>query len=203
MAHVTVTPAEFVLVPFDPERIAALVTEVADLVGLPEDVEVRVHVDEQTALGHSEVTSYDPISIRVESGAFEDAKAPRHLSERNVRSLVARHLLRARDRRDPAFAEAPADADLDPALDVAWDVYIVGRCARLGLPVQKPRRQYHFRIRHGFTDAADAAFEQLWTAEGMTWSGIEALCVRLGSLDRAGIVKKVRAAAGGGKPTRV
>ena len=40
---------------------------------------------------------------------------------------------------------------------------------------QRQRRLYHFRNRHGFTDAADAAFERLWTAEGLTWADIAAI----------------------------
>ena len=37
------------------------------------------------------------------------------------------------------------------------------------------RRLYHFRNRHGFTDAADAAFQRLWEAESLTWDEIDAL----------------------------
>jgi hypothetical protein len=58
----------------------------------------------------------------------------------------------------------------------AWDAFAVGRAERAGLPVQKARRQYHFRNRHGFSDVADAAFERLWNAESVTWADIEAVC---------------------------
>jgi hypothetical protein len=58
---------------------------------------------------------------------------------------------------------------------VAWDVYAVGRLDRLGHRSQRQRRLYHFRNRHGFTDEADAAFERLWTADGLTWAQITAL----------------------------
>jgi hypothetical protein len=41
--------------------------------------------------------------------------------------------------------------------------------------VQRQRRLYQFRNRHGFTDAADAAFDRLWSADGLTWAEISAL----------------------------
>ena len=49
----------------------------------------------------------------------------------------------------------------------------VGRLERLGYRAQRQRRLYHFRNRHGFTDVADAAFERLWTADGLTWADID------------------------------
>ena len=60
---------------------------------------------------------------------------------------------------------------------VAWDVYCIGRLVRLGFKHydNRQRRLYHFRNRHGFTDAADEAFERLWTADDLTWSDIAAL----------------------------
>ena len=32
---------------------------------------------------------------------------------------------------------------------------------------------YQFRNRYGFTDAADAAFDRLWSAEALTWADLE------------------------------
>ena len=176
MAEVSVTPETFTLVKYDAARIAELVAKVADDVGLPADAEVRIEVDEHTPLGASSIESLDPISIRIESGAIENAKNPRHLSERNVLGLSARLLFRAHDRMSPDFADAPADADLSPAQAIAWDIYSVGRAARLGHPAQKARRQYHFRIRHGFSDATDDVFERLWSGADLTWADIEAAC---------------------------
>jgi hypothetical protein len=72
------------------------------------------------------------------------------------------------------FDDAPADADLSIAQYAAWDTYAVGRCERLGLPVSRQRRLYHFRIRHGFTDVADTVFERLWTADGLSWADVAA-----------------------------
>jgi hypothetical protein len=176
MAEVTVIPETFTMVDYDAARIAELVARIADEVGLPGDSQIRVEVDEHTPLGASSVSSLDPIVIKVESGALEDAKSPRHLSERNVIGLSARLLFRVHDRSTPAFADAPEDADLTSSQAVAWDVYSVGRTARLGYPSQKGRRQYHFRIRHGFSDLTDEVFDRLWSGEGLTWRDIAQAC---------------------------
>lgn len=173
-ATVTVTPNPFAMVLFDAEEIRRVVGEVAALVGVDRDV--TVEVDESTPLGRTYVSALDPVTIRVESGAFEDARRPRHHSDTAVKDVVGRLLFRVKDRLDPAFGTPPDDADLSLAAQVAWDAYCVGRCARLGLPVQEQRRRYHFRNRHGFTDVADAMFERLWNGSGLTWADIEAAC---------------------------
>ena len=92
--------------------------------------------------------------------------------------MLGRLLFRVRDRLDPAFGDPPADADLELEL-----LSGVGR-VRLG-PARAPRvrattsdrqrRLYQFRTRHGFTDAADAAFDALWAGDGLTWADIERL----------------------------
>lgn len=172
--NVTVAPEPFTMVLFDGAEIARVVAEVATLVGVDRDI--AVEVDERTPLGRTFVADLDPLTIRVESGAFEDARRPRHLSETNVKDVVGRLLFRVRDRLDPGFGTPPPDAELSLQAQVAWDAYCVGRCARLGLPAQEQRRRYHFRNRHGFTDVADATFERLWHGEGLTWADIEAAC---------------------------
>ncbi|MBW3669213.1 MAG: hypothetical protein KY443_08370 [Actinobacteria bacterium] len=176
MAAVVVTPEAFTLVQFDAGRIAELVAEVAGRVGLPADVEVRVEIDERVPLGRSRLTSLDPITIAVQGGAFENAKVPRTLSDRSVVDVVGRLLFRAVDRLDPAFADAPADEALTLPQHTAWDAYAVGRCERVGYAPSKPRRLYHFRNRHGFTDTADRVFERLWSADGLTWADLDAAC---------------------------
>ena len=173
MAKVSVEPAEFHFVLFDAAEIAALVGEVADLIGI--DREIQVTVDEATPLGRSSVTSLDPIVLSVEGGAFENAKAPRQLSPKSVRDVTARLLLRVSDRLSGRFDDAPVDGEVPISMNVAWDVYAVGRAARAGIDVSKPRRLYHFRNRHGFSDVADAAFETLWSGENLSWAEIEAL----------------------------
>ncbi len=57
---------------------------------------------------------------------------------------------------------------------MAWDVNLFGRVARRGVKLHKPRYLYNFRNRHGFTDHADSAFEQLWDAGDTTWRRIKA-----------------------------
>jgi len=175
MAKVTVEPTEFHYVSFDAETIAKLVGEVADIVGLPSDAEIIVTVDEATPLGRTQLTSIAPITLAIEGGAFENAKAPRQLSERSVRDVAARLLFRAADRASGRFDDAPPEAEVPVPHNVAWDVHSVGRSARAGVNVSKPRRLYHFRNRHGFTDVADAAFETLWNADQISWAELDAI----------------------------
>src|SRR3954468_18587689 len=80
---VSVSPEEFHLVKYDAQEIVAIVSELADRVGLGER-DIVIEVDEKTPLGSSAVVSLDPITITVESGAFEDAKHLRHLARDGV-----------------------------------------------------------------------------------------------------------------------
>jgi hypothetical protein len=118
----------------------------------------------------------EPVTLKVQGGAFEDPKKPRHLSERGVLDVAGRLLYRVKDRLDPSFGTPPGDDDVSLTQSTAWDAYCLGRFERLGYSPAKPRRLYHFRNRHGFTDVADAAFERLWTADGLTWADIEEVC---------------------------
>jgi hypothetical protein len=176
MAKITVIPEKFNLVYFDSGRIAELAAEVAEVVGLPADFEIRIEVDEVSPLGRTTLTSLEPATVMIEGGAFENAKKPRHMSDDDVRGVLGRMFYRIRDRVLGGFGDAPPDEQLDLQQQTAWDAYAVGRTERAGLTDQKPRRQYHFRNRHGFSDAADAVFERLWRADALTWSDIEAAC---------------------------
>lgn len=171
----TVEPATFRLVDFDAARIAALTDELARKVGLDESIEITVEVDETTPLGRTELLSFDPVHIRTESGSFEDPKRIRQFSEGSATDVLGRYLLRAADRRRPDFADAPADEDLTVPQRTAWEVYAVGRLARMGYAVRRQRWLYAFRNRHGFTDDADGAFEQLWGGDALGWSDIDRL----------------------------
>jgi len=175
VARVTITPEQFNLVFFDAAQIASILGDFAGKVGL--DADIQVNVDEASALGRAQVASLDPVVLEVQGGAFEDPKRPRQLSERAVIDVAGRLLYRVRDRLDPSFGEPPADAELTLQQLTAWDAYCLGRTERLGYHPAKPRRLYHFRNRHGFTDVADAAFERLWSGDGLTWADIEAVCV--------------------------
>lgn len=174
MAVVTVTPDEWQYVAFDGGRIVAVAEKLLGEVEL--DIDLKIEVDETTPMGRVGTASLQPLVLTVESGAFEDAKRPRTLSERAVADVLGRLLHRCKDRLDPAFGDAPPDAGLSLQQSTAWDAYAVGRCDRLGYPVQRQRRLYHFRNRHGFNDVADQAFARLWGADGLTWADIQAVC---------------------------
>ncbi|MET0729284.1 MAG: hypothetical protein ABWZ76_13400 [Acidimicrobiales bacterium] len=169
---VVVHPDTFSTVFFDAAEIQALADELVGEVGLAPDLSVRVEVDETTPLGRVSVRSMEPVVLLLESGALEDAKRPRQLDPVATADVIGRLLLQVRDRLDPAFGPAPLDDELPLPESVAWEVYCVGRLGRLGRPVQRQRRLYQFRNRHGFTDASDAAFDRLWNAEGLTWTDI-------------------------------
>lgn len=175
MANVVLRPDRFAMVDFDPERIRAIAAELADVAGLPADLEVIVEVDDTSPLGRYSIDSMDPVLISMESGALEDPKHPRRLSEPFAAGVIGRLLFRVADRRTEGFDAAPDDDGLSPAAGVAWEVYAAGRLARGGRQAQRQRWRYHFRNRHGFTDVADAAFERLWSADGLTWAEVESL----------------------------
>jgi len=172
---VTVTPGTFRLVDFDAATIARLTRELARAVGLADDIAIRVTVDETTPLGNAEVVGIEPLVLELESGALENPLAPRQLSVERSQDMIGRMLMRVRDRLDPTFGDPPSDLDLDYPTTVAWDIYAIGRLGRLGLPTQRERRRYHFRLRHGFSDKADQIFDQLWQADGLTWADLERL----------------------------
>jgi hypothetical protein len=176
VADVRVTPETFHFVNFDGARIVELTSTLADRIGLAADTVIEIDIDESTPATRVRTESIDPIRIQVEGGALEDPTVPRTLSERLAADVLGRVLLRVADRRTPGFADAPADAELSLQQQTAWDSYCMGRLERLGYDVRKPRRQYHFRNRHGFSDVADRVFERLWAAEGLTWADLEAAC---------------------------
>jgi hypothetical protein len=174
---VTVSPREFVMVHYDADRIAELARDVASAVGLPERTQIAIEVDEASLLGRIRVLEATPerVGLLVEGAAFEDTRRPRRLSDQAVRDALSRVLFRVRDRLDPAFGPVPADDDLDLRQQAAWDAYALGRADRAGLSHQQARRRFHFRHRHGFSDAADAAFDRLWYGDALRWDDIEAI----------------------------
>ena len=178
MANVVLRPDQYALVDFDPARIRAITEEAADAAGIDADAEVVVELDDSSPLGVTSLEGVDPIHLRLESGALEDPRHPRQLSEGGAAGAIGRLLFRAADRLRDDFADAPADADLPPQVGVAWEVYAAGRLARSGHQAQRQRWRYHFRNRHGFSDEADAAFEQLWAADGLSWARVEALSAK-------------------------
>ena len=170
-----VSPATFTMVEFDQPTIVATIEEVAARLGVPADEEIRVVVAEADPRARTSVTSVDPLVLAVEGGAFEDPRHPRQMSTDGVAITVGRLVAQNLDRRDPAFGDPPPDDEIELAHRVAWDVYAFGRLQRLGYDAQRQRRLYNFRNRHGFTDAADEAFERLWEGSDLTWQDITAL----------------------------
>jgi hypothetical protein len=176
MSRVSIEPEQFSLVEFDREELTALVERLLAAIGLERDVEIDV--DQTTPLGEATVVAVEPaIRIHCESGALEDARRLRHLSPSGAANVLGRLLFRVRDRLHPAFGDPPADDAIGLETSTAWDAYAVGRLVRLGFRHfdDRQRRLYQFRTRHGFTDAADAAFDALWDGEDLTWADIERL----------------------------
>jgi hypothetical protein len=175
LARVRVSPDVFTLVDYEASAIARLAAEVAEGVGLPDEVEIFLEIDEATPFGStSAAIDLNTVTLSVEGGAFENPKAIRQLSEEGTRLVLGRLLFRVRDRLDPGFGTPPPDPELTYAQHAAWDAYAVGRYARLtGVSGGQDRRRYAFRLRHGFTDAADRAFDRLWGGDGLTWPDLE------------------------------
>jgi len=169
---VSVTPETFVMVLFDQPTILATAQRVAAEVGLPDDLEIQIAVNEAMPLARVHVGSIDPVAIDVDGGCFEDPRHPRQLSTDLVADTLGRLFFQVRDRRDPGFGTPPDDAELDLAHKVAWDTYAVGRLQGLGYDGRRQVRLYAFRNRHGFTDAGDEAFERLWSGRDLTWADI-------------------------------
>jgi hypothetical protein len=179
---VTVTPQTFNFVAYDAALIQRVAEELLESLGLA-DRDLNIEVDETTPLARTRVEVGDAISIRAESGAFEDTRRPRQQSEVATATSLGRVLLRARDRLTDGFGDAPPDEDLTLAQVAAWETYSVGRLERLGIEVNQQRWRYNFRNRHGFTDAADQAFNRLWASDSLTWDELEAICAASGQPD--------------------
>ena len=176
MASITVTPSTFEFVNFDAAEIEKLASELCDAIALPADTEVEINIDEAIMLGQSQSrVEGRKIVIDVTGGAFESLRKAREFSPDRARASLGQSLMRARDRLDPGFGEPPADDELDVQKEAAWATSIEGRLTRIGIPGKRQRRLYHFRVRHGFDDAADNAFERLYGSDRITWAEIESL----------------------------
>ena len=187
MTAITVRPDPFTLVPYDVAEITALIEEAAARAGISSGVEILLTVDEElfAPLTGQMTDVVDGRVVMWISGAnFEDSKRPCHFSADQARADLGVMLLRAKDRLSDDFAAAPPDNRLTRGERAAWDTYAVGRVGRLGLEVRRPRQLYDFRLQHGFTDVADAAFERCWEAEHITWEGIREICKETGAADR-------------------
>ena len=187
MSGITVIPERFTLIAYDADEIKGLVEEAAALAGIPPGVEITLSVDEELLAplnGHLSDVVDGKVVAWISGGNFEDNKRPTHFSADQARADLAVVMLRASDRLTEDFAAAPPDAQLTLGERTAWDAYAVGRAYRLGVDVRRPRQLYDFRLQHGFTDAADAAFERCWNAEHLTWEAVREICRETGAADR-------------------
>jgi hypothetical protein len=187
VSRVTVTPDPFTLVPYEGAEIVAIVEDVAALVDFPPDVEIHVDVDEELfapLTGHMSDVVDGRAELWISGANLENTRAPRTFAPEQARLDFAVMLLRAKDRLSDDFADAPPDRELGRGERVAWDVHAIGRAERFGLTTRRQRELYDFRLQHGFTDVADAAFERCWTAPSMTYAGIRELCKESGAPDR-------------------
>jgi len=186
MARVQVVPETFTLVHFEAGVIAGLAEELAAKAGVPDDVDVRIEVDEELPLPLTGSTSdvVDGSATLWYSGAnFEDGRHRTRFDEPVARTELAMGLLRAADRLVGGFTDAPADEDLADGQRHAWETWAEGRAGRLGEVTRRVRRQYLFRLYNGFTDIADAAFDRLWSADAFTWPELQELCAQCAAAD--------------------
>ena len=171
----TVTPDTFRFVEFDADTIRKVAEDLLGALGLS-GRDLAIEVDETTPLGRTSIEADDStITIRAESGAFEDTRRPRQQSDTAVATAVGRALLRIRDRQDGSFDDAPADTELTLAELAAWEAYSMGRLARLGVAVNQQRWRYNFRNRHGFSDVSDEVFDRLWSSTSLSWDELAGL----------------------------
>jgi hypothetical protein len=186
-SRVTVTPDPFTLIAYDAGVIAQIVEDAAALVGFPPDVDISLEVDE-VLFAPLSGTMVDVVDGRaalwISGGNFEDTRQPRHFEPNQARADITQMLLRAKDRLSDDFADAPSDRELSRGERIAWDIYAIGRSERLGIPVRRQRELYDFRLQHGFTDVADAAFDRCWSAPSMTYAGIREIAKETGATDR-------------------
>jgi hypothetical protein len=187
VSSISVTPDPFTLVPYDAGEIRSLLEDAAALAEIPPGIDIALTVDEELfapLTGHMSDVVDGRVALWISGANFEDNRRPTHFSADQARLDLAVMMLRAKDRLSEDFAEAPPDSQLSRGERTAWDTYAVGRVYRLGLPVRQPRQLYDFRLQHGFTDVADAAFARCWDADHLTWEAVREICKETGAADR-------------------
>ncbi len=176
----TVLPDTFEKVFFDVEQIQAAFADAAGRVaGLTSEFSATLTVDEDLPTARMAVVSLDPVAFRAEGGALENTRVPRTFGHDAATAHFTRLLLEYMDRTNPDFGAPPLGETIELGPRIAWDVSLFGRASALGCRVHKPKYLYNFRNRWGFTDAADAAFEALFSAGPTTWAAMQELCAPL------------------------
>jgi hypothetical protein len=184
---ITVSPDPFTLIEYDANEIRSIIEDAAALVDFPRGVDIALEVDEELfapLTGHMSDVVDGKVVLWISGGNFEDSRLPRHFAPKQARNDLVIMLLRAKDRLSAEFENAPLDRELSRGERAAWDTYALGRAERLGFPARRQRQLYDFRLQHGFTDVADAAFDRCWSADAMNWDGIREICKETGAADR-------------------
>jgi hypothetical protein len=186
-SRVHITPEAFTLVPYDASEIVGIVEDIAARIEFPTGTDIDLEVDEvlfAPLTGHMSDVVDGRARIWISGANFEDKKKPRHFSASQARDDLTVALLRAKDRLSDDFAAAPEEAKTSRGERAAWDVWAHGRAAKAGAGVRRQALLYEYRLQHGFTDVADAAFERLFAAATMTWDGIREICAETGAAER-------------------
>lgn len=195
MSHrITLQPETFTLVKFDAAEFLAIAEDVATSLGVPDIVAIAIEVDEALPLpliGSVSAVADGALALWFTGGTFEDPRYQAQLEPIITRTELGAAMLRALDRRDGGFADAPPDEELSDRQRAIWDVYAEGRLARLGgFTVREPRRRYTFRLRGGFNDVADAEYERLWGLAAFSWADLLESDARLAAADTRPAAKR-------------
>lgn len=178
---ITVSPVSFTKVEFSTEEILGVAAEVMGRIdALPDDLAVELVIDEDQPTTRMAITSLAPLVFALDSGALEDTRHPRNFGVEMASVSLASLFVEYLDRTNEAFGAPEVGEPSDFVEKIAWSAYTHGRVQRLGYRIHKPKHLYNFRNRHGFSDAADQAFEALWAATDLTWAEIQALCPATG-----------------------
>ena len=137
--------------------------------GFPPDVDDRRRgrrgAVRTRSTGHASTSSTARRRSGSRAATSRTRSASRQFSADSAAVDLAQMLLRAKDRLSDDFARRAARRRAHRRQRTAWDVYADGRApAGSGYRCGDQRALYDFRLQHGFTDVADAAFERLWDA---------------------------------------
>ncbi len=163
------------MVHFDHDTIEAIARDVAREIGFDTSEKgpaIHIDINERSPMNSVVLSSLDPIVVAIASGAFENPKRIRHLDPEACRESIGRPLFEAFDRLRASFGAPELGTALTVAHHAAWATHALGRLSRRGGRSQQQRRRYQFRVHHGFTDAADAAFAWLWNTDETTFAEI-------------------------------
>ncbi len=176
---ISVAPSTFTKVEYRLDQIVPVVEDVQSRIGggtSLEGADVELVIDEDQPTARMAITSLDPVIFAMDSGAFEDTRKPREFGVEIASVSLASLFIEYLDRTSDGFGAPDIGEPSDFADKIAWSVYTHARVQRAGYRVHKPKHLYNFRNRHGFSDAADHAFEELWAGTDLTYQQILECC---------------------------